>query len=234
MNRRSLWSRPFPVLALLLCAAPALGTAILGPSSALANERQSAAPRLTVEGALNPELPAECAAYFSDHFFLRRELITLRNGLNARLGGTGDGEVLPGKHGWLYYRPTVSDYAGTARLSDAALTDLARNLALMQEYAAEQGAGFVFLIAPNKNSLYPDNMPDLGVRTEPGGPEGCVLLRGTIPDSQGCAVYLRCGDAVYEAFSLADGGFAAYLPEGAAADLAALFRNDQWELYPIA
>ena len=35
-----------------------------------------------------------------------------------------------------------------------------RTLALLQEYAEAQGGQFLFTLAPNKNSLYPEYMPD--------------------------------------------------------------------------
>ena len=44
-------------------------------------------------------------------------------------------------------------------------------------------------------------------------PDGCRLVRGTLP--AGCAgerVYLLCAGTAYEAFQLAGGGFAAYVP----------------------
>jgi hypothetical protein len=58
----------------------------------------------------------------------------------------------------------LSDYTGVDALSRQEILMAAHNLALMQEYCQSQGREFAFMLAPNKNSLYPDNMPDYGVR----------------------------------------------------------------------
>ena len=36
---------------------------------------------------------------------------------------------------------------------------LTHNLKLIQQYVESQGSGFIFTVAPNKNSLYNENMP---------------------------------------------------------------------------
>jgi hypothetical protein len=64
-----------------------------------------------------------------------------------------------GSGGWLYYAGTTDDYVGAAPLTERSLRNIAHNLFLMQTYADAQGARFVFAIAPNKNTLYPEHMP---------------------------------------------------------------------------
>lgn len=126
------------------------------------NERTAAFPELwEADGSFNLEILNEFSDYFSDHFGLRQEMITL----NHRLTGTAlrtldSSSVLLGKDGWLFYKSTLEDYAGTnlftARQSFAA----AHVLGLMQEYCAQRGVDFCFTIAPNKNSLYGYQMPE--------------------------------------------------------------------------
>ena len=68
-------------------------------------------------------------------------------------------DVVLGKKGWLYYAPTLGDYCGTDSLRDGELAAVVNNLALMQEYCESLGCRFLFVSAPNKNTLYPDFMP---------------------------------------------------------------------------
>ena len=71
--------------------------------------------------------------------------------------------MILGKEGWLYFDSTLDDYTGQNAMTDKELSAAAHNLELMAQYCQEQGKDFVFIIAPNKNSLYPQFMPDYGV-----------------------------------------------------------------------
>ena len=157
--KKPIWEIAFALVSLLICAVLMLGMTVFGPSGAGANERLANAPKLLVKERLNPDLPADTAAYLSDRFFLRQELITLRSRLMALLGGSAVEDVVLGRDGWLYYSDTLADYTGAAPLSEEALDSAAENLRLMQEYCRSLGARFLFVPVPNKNSLYPQAMP---------------------------------------------------------------------------
>lgn len=141
-----------------------LGILFVGPSEAGANERLSKTPVLVSEdGACNPDFLSDAAAWINDHFFLRQELITLDNRLTATfLRTSGAEDVVLGSNGWLYYGSTMDNYTGQNLMTDRELFCAATNLELMANYCREQGKQFLFVIAPNKNSLYADNMPDTG------------------------------------------------------------------------
>lgn len=51
-------------------------------------------------------------------------------------------------------------------MTGRALFCAARNLALLQEYCAQQGTKFLFVCAPNKNTSYPEYMPGQYRKTE--------------------------------------------------------------------
>ncbi len=149
----------FASLCLVLCAALSLGMLAFGPAEAAANERLANKPKLQQKGKWNTNYLSDLANYVSDRFFLRQELITTRSRAAALLGSSTVKDVLLGKDGWLYYAPTLGDYCGTERRSDGELAAAARDLALMQEYCEGMGARFLFVSAPNKNTLYPQAMP---------------------------------------------------------------------------
>ena len=149
----------FALVCLLLCASLSMGMLIFGPAKAAANERLASKPQLSVKGKWNPDYLSDLAKYVGDRFFLRQELITARSKAAALLGSSTVEDVILGKRGWLYYGPTLGDYCGTDRLSEAELSAAARNLYLMGEYCERIGARFLFVSAPNKNTLYGENMP---------------------------------------------------------------------------
>ncbi len=140
-----------------------LGMLLFGPSTAGANEILAQPPKvLDRDGAFNQEVLADGAAYLADHFYLRKELISLNDLLSAHIFGvSGAEDVIVGREGWLYYAPTLEGYTGAASLGPE-LENAAENLALMAQYCAENGRQFLFCAAPNKNSLYPAWMPSYG------------------------------------------------------------------------
>lgn len=148
------------VLFLLLCLLPSLGMLIVGESEASANEILASKPVLIRrDGSLNGRVLNDTADYLADRFAMRRELITVWSTLEARLLGTSaEEQVVLGKDGWLYYASTLDDYMGRS-MSEEELEKAARNLAALQQAAESRGARFAFTIAPNKNSLYPEQMP---------------------------------------------------------------------------
>lgn len=163
MKKNLNWA--FTAIIMLLALSLGVGTVIAGPSRAAANEQLSAAPVWTdKDGSWNPEFLSDTMTWYSDHFFLRQELISAGNWLKANLLGTSGAEgVLVGKNGWLFYADTLQDYTGTHQLTQRELFCIANNLALLAEYAQNTGKDFLFTAAPNKNSLYPENMPETGV-----------------------------------------------------------------------
>lgn len=155
----------FIVLILTMGLVLSAGIIVSGPSQPGANEKLSATPALhNKDGSWNDNYLSDTATWFSDHFFLRQELISLNNRISAVLFQTsGEDSVIMGKEGWLYFHSTLDDYTGQNPMTDKELSAAAHNLELMALYCREQGKDFVFIIAPNKNSLYPQFMPDYGV-----------------------------------------------------------------------
>ena len=142
-----------------------LGILFAGPSQAGANEQLSKPPVLVDnDGAYNPDFLSDAAAWVGDHFFLRQELITLDNRLTATLLGTSGAEdVVLGRDGWLYYGSTMENYTGQNLMTERELFCAATNLELMANYCKVQNKQFIFVIAPNKNSLYDEAMPATGI-----------------------------------------------------------------------
>lgn len=158
---KKILSYGFVIAVLLLSVTLTAGMLLAGPAPAGANERLSAAPALTdKDGKLNPDVLSDTAAWVNDHFFLRQELISANNDLSGKLFGvSGTEDVLLGLDGWLYYSSTLDDYTGVNTMTDREIWSAARNVALMEEYCRAQGKTFAFTVAPNKNSLYSENMP---------------------------------------------------------------------------
>lgn len=158
----------FLALFLIISVVLSAGVVLWGPSEAGANEILSKDPEwIDKEGNINPDYLSDLATWMSDHFFGRQELISAHNYLTSVFfGHSGTDSVVLGKDGWLFFTETVGSYTGSEGMSDRDLYGAARNLYLIQEYCNANGMEFRFMLAPNKNSLYPQFMPDFGAINE--------------------------------------------------------------------
>jgi hypothetical protein len=81
--------------------------------------------------------------------------------LRARAFHTSNNDqVVVGEDGWLFYGETAGSYQGRDFMSAREADNIAFNLRLMQNHALSQNRAFAFTVAPNKNSLYGQYMPD--------------------------------------------------------------------------
>lgn len=146
---------------IVLCLIPSVGMLIFGEAQPAANEVLAGRPSVTTRsGELNLSFLSDVSDYIADRFAFRQELATAWAGVNAKLLGTSvEEQVILGSDGWLYFSDTLPDYMGQG-MSDTELRYLANDLALMQEYIESQGKHFIFTVAPNKNSIYSEHMPE--------------------------------------------------------------------------
>ena len=151
----------FAALFLALCAVPAVGLLYAGGAEPAANEVPVPAPSLqTRAGGVNTDVLPDLAKYIDARFYLRQECVTGWAKLNAGVFRTSAADdVLLGRDGWLYYAPTLNDYTRSDPMDGRELWCAARTLYLIDEYVRSRGGRFLFAVAPNKNSLYAENMP---------------------------------------------------------------------------
>ena len=151
----------FITICFAVCLIPSVGMIFNPTNETIGNERKTEFPSFKDEdGKRNLDYLNDLGSYFDTHFAFRPELITADASIQAKLFGTSNiPSVVSGKKGWLYYSSTVNDYTGRNQLSDDEIKGIVNNLTIVQNYANSNGADFIFTIAPNKNTLYPDNMP---------------------------------------------------------------------------
>lgn len=143
-----------------VCLVPLVGMAWAPTTATTENRELAAVPALVEDGAVNTGYLSDWGAYFEDRFAFRNELVSANAELRSALFGvSATDSVVVGSDGWLYYGGTLSDFCGWDVLSGRAIDNIAFNLSLMQGYCEAQGATFTLAIAPNKNTLYPENMP---------------------------------------------------------------------------
>ena len=136
-------------------------------------------PALVDKDGLNLDFPREFETYLTDNFGLRPALVSLNAALSYYvLGDSTNEKVIAGRDGWLYFNEELADYERSTALSAVELDRLCRTLALEQEYVRSRGAAFLFVIAPNKSSVYPEYMPARFARLD--GPGAAAQLNDAL------------------------------------------------------
>lgn len=108
--------------------------------------------------------PEEYEGYFNDNIPYRNQLVRMNSGLDLFMFKDSSNEkVVIGKDGWLFYTGPgnpVEQSTGRTSLTEEELFNLAGKLLLAKQYVEARGAEFIFFIAPNKESIYTEELPD--------------------------------------------------------------------------
>ncbi len=103
----------------------------------------------------------QAEAWLNDHFPQRARLIAWNSALRRRYMAGSDANVIVGRDGWLYFagNGTADDILGRAPLSRADLQQWADVLSGRQAWLRERGIRYLFVVAPNKSTIYPEHLP---------------------------------------------------------------------------
>lgn len=149
----------FVAVCLVICIVPFICMTFAKTDSTTENKRLKELPSV-YDDSLNINYLKELGEYFEDHFAFRNAFVNADSEIQSRVFGVSNMDtVIKGTDGWLYYTDTLNDFLGKNTLSDRGIFNIYNNLFIMEKYAENRGAKFTLAIAPNKNSLYKDNMP---------------------------------------------------------------------------
>ena len=127
------------------------------------NRRLSLKPAISLSiNAIN-EFPRRFESFFNDHFSFRNDLIHYYNLLKVKTMAISPSKsVLLGKNGWMYFKGcgAVLDYCSLQKFSSFELEQLRLNIEAKQNWLTKKGIAYLFVVAPNKLSIYPEFLPD--------------------------------------------------------------------------
>lgn len=153
----------YTALAAVVCLAPSLGMLVSNGSTTAESDNVAAPHLFTEDGQFNVNVMSDAGDWFESNIAFRDQLVSFNSAIMETVFDTssqpGEGGVITGTKGWLYYADSLNDYQGTEQLTDRELFDIAHSLKLAQDYVESQGGSFAFTIAPNKATLYAANMP---------------------------------------------------------------------------
>ena len=121
------------------------------------------------------------ADYWADHFGFRESLVSWYKQLKYHLGDAPSPDVIVGKAGWLFlggirkgysrYDDPVGDARHVNLFTAAGLRQFSIYLSALHYWLGKQGVRYLFVLAPNKHSIYPEYLPDY---VRPVGPESAT------------------------------------------------------------
>jgi hypothetical protein len=137
---------------------------LLGPPPAAASENRALAPwpKWQASAWAAADFPSRFEAFYNDHFGFRYKLIDWHNHVRVRyLGLSSSPQVCLGKEGWLYFQhePLGNDAVTDRPFTKEELQRWQRMLESRRDWLAERGISYLFVVAPNKESIYPEMLP---------------------------------------------------------------------------
>ena len=114
--------------------------------------------------------PENVEKYFSDHFGFRNWFLKQYKKIKFGIGDSPSPDVIIGKEGWLFlgsvkmgyerHGDPIGDFLGKNLFSDDELDLLAAYFKDVNAWLKEKGIAYLFVIAPNKTSVYEEYLPD--------------------------------------------------------------------------
>jgi hypothetical protein len=112
------------------------------------------------------------SGYLDRHFGLRGRLITWYNYINAFLlkSSQDNNPVVVGRDKWLFLsqdgpdRNILEDFRATRPLPEAKMRRVLDELTARRDWCAARGIAYLVVVAPNKNTVYPEKLPEAFTR----------------------------------------------------------------------
>ncbi len=158
----------FTAVFLICCLVPVFTMPFFAQSESTEKRELSSLPVLySSQDGLNQDYFDQLNTYLSEHFSFRSQLVTAWSVAKASVFKTSTRDnVIVGKDDWLFFADTLPDFTGSEVLDKNQLRAVVKILDLMNEYVEKNSGDFVFVVAPNKNTVYPQHMPYNIIKTK--------------------------------------------------------------------
>lgn len=147
---------------------PAILMFLSPPATVSTVEKRSLAKFPTLNGQPIEEYFLDLESYINDHFGLREQFIFWNSYIEmVWLRQSPNPEVLVGVDNWLFLNldDMLHDFQGLVAFDDEELVRWQTALEGRRDWFAERGIQYFFVVAPEKQTIYPEYMPPQYVRT---------------------------------------------------------------------
>jgi alginate O-acetyltransferase complex protein AlgJ len=159
------WQQGLIVLFLIVILAPGLATLAGVDREIIQGENRDLVPfpPFALDRETLAAFPDGFTRYFEDHFAFRARFVEWQG--RARLNylrTSPQSTVIKGKDGWLFYADdgAMEDYVSAVPFSNEALEIWRTTLQDTQDWLEAQGITYLFVLAPDKHTIYEEMMPD--------------------------------------------------------------------------
>lgn len=138
-------------------------------------ENRSLAPFPVWSPDTYEEYPSAVNSYINDHAAFRNLFLSVNSVANLKLFGYADSQdVIVGKEGWYFFAGGMSlyDALGTEPFYPDDAAWIGSQIIEAADYYESQGIPFLMMIAPNKEGIYREYMPDCYSRVWEGNRPG--------------------------------------------------------------
>jgi hypothetical protein len=149
--------KAFSLIFLFLLLVPAVVWLMERDSGPNTKGKKPTPPRPYGDALLSLDYYRSFDQYFNRNFSLRRPLTVAKNWLDYHIfRATDETGVHIGKSGWLYSRKAIDDYRKEACKEAADMGRLFLELQALERIIQASGRRFLFTVAPNKSTVYPE------------------------------------------------------------------------------
>ncbi len=110
------------------------------------------------------KLPQQTQAYLDERFGLRSQMVRLNSLIHYALNVSTTPKVALGRHGFMFYayepERIMEQHTGEDVFSQTQLEDWVAKIAADETWLAERGIAFYVVVAPDKSTIYPEDLPD--------------------------------------------------------------------------
>jgi SGNH hydrolase-like domain, acetyltransferase AlgX len=146
-----------------ILAAPLIVYSVGSEHPTTLDENRALAPAPVFGADPLASLPAKIEAYYADRFGFRASLIRVHGVLFRRWLQASTNELVFGKDRWVFYagENIFEDFLGMRPLSEEQLRRWKDYLEDRRQTLAEHNkCRYLFVIGPDKNTIYPEKLPD--------------------------------------------------------------------------
>lgn len=121
-------------------------------------------PKVILPEGINESFDDECETWINQNLPYRDVILS---NINTVLGDAlkiPTSNVIVGREGWIFSNETLDNYLDRNALSESEIQNIGITLSLIQERVEDNEGTFLFVPAPNKNTIYPEYMPIRYVR----------------------------------------------------------------------
>ena len=132
-------------------------------------ENRELLPFPEIRPAYLDPFPKDFEAYYNDNFKWRNALIEAYSRYNLKVLEKSPipDKLVIGKEGWLFRKEGNDIYRGVDQFTEKDLESILLELESRKKYIESKGAKYYFVIAPLKQNIYPEFLPDYLAKVNP-------------------------------------------------------------------